>query len=327
MSYRPNRWCLPVGGALLGLLLLVGCKRQAEPLPGAASEPAAAINQLAQHLRANDLEAYARAAVPPAQYQQLEQAWANGDSRWPLTDLPLDDKLPSLLATLAERDAEAKLMRAFRAQFAGQSASLRQAAHSLGLFGMQYLSTQGDYTDQERAHYVQLVKAMSDWATAAPLADAKLAKAALPVLTSAARATGLHSDDDFQRAGMTASLQRLGPMQAALKQVWASYGLSWDQALETLRTGLVEQRGDDATVRVQYTLAGSAVDIEVALRRIDGHWYPRQMLQDVDAVLAAAASAQAAREPVAAPSLPDTENTEPAAAKTPAGDLKQPAKP
>lgn len=295
--------------SLTALLLLAACGRTPQELPGAATEPAAAVRQLAMHLRNNDLAGYARAAVPPAQYAALETAWAQGHSRWPLSDLPLDEKLPALLAALSEKNAEQQLRRAFKAQLEGQAASVRQAAHSLELFGVQYITHQGDYSPAQRAHYVQLVAALSGWAQAAPLSDPTLAQSAITTLTTAARATGLDSVQAFQQAGMTASLQRLGPFAAALKQVLASYGLRLDDSIDQLRTGLVTQQGEQATVRVQYPLAGTELDLQVMLVRRDGHWYPAQTLAEVDALLAAAQAAEQARAQeaaAAAPSVPET---------------------
>lgn len=285
------RWLLP----LCALLLLTACRREAADLPGAATEPAAAVRQLAQYLHDNDLAGYARAAVPPAEYAKLEIAWGQGHSRWPLTQLPLDEKLPGLLATLSAPGAEQQLQRAFKAQFAGQAAGVRQAAHSLGLFGVQYLGSQGDYSDEERVHYVQMVTALSEWAVAAPLSDPALAQATIGALVAAARGTGLTSDAAFQDAGMSGSLQRLDPLLRASKQSLASYGLSVDDSLAQLRAGLVSEQGDEAMVRVQYPLATRQLDIQVALLRRDGHWYLKQTLREVEALLQAAAAAEAAR--------------------------------
>ncbi len=278
--------------SVCAIAAVAGCKRASEPLPGAATEPAATVRQLAQKLHDNDLAGYARAAVPPSQYSALETAWAQGHSRWPLTELPLDDKLPALLGALSEKGAEQSLQRAFRAQFEGQAASVRQAAHSLGLFGVQYITHQGDYTETEREHYVQLVTALSGWAQAAPLSDAKLARANITLLTTAARATGLDSDDALQDAGMTASLQRLGPFAGTLKKVLASYGLALDESVTQMRTGLVSENGDQAIVRVQYPLAGKEMDVQVALERREGHWYLARTLAEADQAIAAAQAAQ-----------------------------------
>ena len=98
-----------IGLLLLSLLLaLVACKRGAAPdeLPGAASEPAGAVRQLATHLHDNDLQAFARDALPPQEYAQLAQAWSDGRSRWPLTELPLDKHIGPLLGALAAPGSE-----------------------------------------------------------------------------------------------------------------------------------------------------------------------------------------------------------------------------
>jgi hypothetical protein len=58
--------------------------------------------------------------VPAEQHAALAQAWAEGDSLWPLTGLPLDEHLPDLLATLAADNAQADLQRVFKAQFEGR---------------------------------------------------------------------------------------------------------------------------------------------------------------------------------------------------------------
>lgn len=301
---------------LAALLLPAACQRAPQELPGAATEPAATVRQLAGHLRDNDLAGYVRALVPPAQYADLETAWMQGHSRWPLTELPLGERLPSLLATLSEPGAEQALRRGFKAQLEGQAVSLRQAAHTLELFGVQYITHQGDYTPAQRAHYTQLVSALSGWAQAAPLSDPALAQTSIATLTAAARATGLDSEGAFQQAGMTGSLQRLGPFAAALKQVLAGYGLRLDQSAEQLRAGLVTEQGDQATVRVQYPLAGKELDLQVALRRRGGHWYPARTLAEVDAVLAAAHAAEQARraeEAAGAEAGRDADHPEPAA--------------
>lgn len=297
MQRRSLRTCQQLAFLSVCAVALLGaaCKRDSAPLPGAATEPAATVRQLAQYLHDNDLPGYARASVTPAQYAALETAWAQGHSHWPLTDLPLDEKLPDLLGALSEPGAEQKLQRAFRAQFEGQAASVRQAAHSLGLFGVQYITHQGDYTPAERDHYVQLVNVLSGWAQSAPLSDAKLARTNIGTLTTAARATGLGSAQAFQDAGMSGSLQRLVPFAAALKQVLASYGLALDESVAQMRTGLVSQDGDNALVRVQYPLAGKDVDLQVALVRRDGHWYLARTVAEADQVIAAAQAAEQAR--------------------------------
>jgi hypothetical protein len=287
---RPTRWV--AAGLILAALAAAGCQRNRE-LAGQAAEPAQAIRQLARHLHDNDLVGYARAAVPPDQYAQLESAWRDGRSRWPLTEFPLAERVPGLLAGLAAPGAETRLMRAYDAQFAGQNAALRQAAHSLTQFGVQYLRNQGDYDPGQRDYYVQLVTALGHWAERAPLGDRARAQAAIARLAAAARRTGLDTPERLQAAGMEESLRRLGPFLAEFKQVLASYDLDLDQTLQALDAGQARRDGDTAQVRVRYPLAGSEIEFDQAMVQRGHGWYRASTLQAVAALLRQARPATA----------------------------------
>jgi len=278
---------------LCGALLVGACKRDRIDPDAPAAEPVAALQQLARHVADNDLLGYARASVPPAHYTRLQAAWAQGHSRWPLTELPLDGQLLPMLASLSRPDAPQRLQRSFDTQIAGQATGVRQAAHSMGLFGVQYLRNQSEYSDSERAHYTQVVNALSRWAAAAPLTDKQRARTTITLLTATARTAGLSTDAELQAAGMEESLRRLSPFIKAFKTALASYGLSLDEALTGLRGELTSELGDDAVVRIQYTLAGEQIEAQVRMTRREGHWYVTRTLEDTDALLQAADAAQA----------------------------------
>ncbi|USJ02542.1 hypothetical protein MUG10_10925 [Xanthomonas prunicola] len=295
---------------LLAALCVSGCQRNetAPALPGAKAEPAAAMQSMTLPLRRNDLVAYARIRVTPAQYTQLEAAWRSGASRWPLTELPLPNEVGTLLGSLSAPDAERRMQQAFDAQLAGQSQGIAQAAQSLGQFGVQYLRSRNDYQPEQRAHYVQLVDALSAWAATAPLADRPRAKASIADLVTAARATGITSDADLQRLGMEESLRRLGPFWETCKKVLERYDLSIDSSLDALRTGLIKQDGDTARVRLRYPLAAHDIDLTVALIKRDGHWYQLQTQNEVQALLNGVQAAPLAN----ATAAPDTAAAAPA---------------
>ena len=262
---------------LLSCCLLVACARapapEALPAPTAALRPAQAVQLLTRHLRDNDFAAFARDAVPPDLHAQLQSAWSDGRTRWPLDELPFDDRLPGLLSTLSAPRAEASLQQVFDQQFAGAGLQIRSASASLGLFGAQYIQRQGDYSDDERQHYAQLIQAASRWGTRAPLADRNRAHGAILALTAAARRSRLASASDFSRFGMDASLQRMGAFAAAFKQALKPYGLDLDASLDGMRASLQQQTGASARERKQYVFAGQDIDTVVAVERIDGRWY------------------------------------------------------
>lgn len=323
MSKTPLRAPRPAAGwasAILLLVALAACQREATQPAASPAEPVAAVQDMARAIADNDLVSYARLSVPPSQYTALEQAWSEGHSRWPLTELPLHDQLLPMLQALSADDSRQTLQRSFDRQLAGQTAAVRQAAQSMGLFGVQYLRHETRFTASQRAHYVQVVQTLAAWAADAPISDRARARASIATLTRSAVAVGITDDAQLQQLGMVASLQQLGPFLATLKSVLASYGLDVDASLRGLTGEVLSQQGDNALVRLEYPLAGESVSLQIPLTRRDGHWYLTRTLADTDALLRKAEAARAAAgEPAAAGAIEPGSGT--------AGDATPPAKP
>ncbi len=303
---------LPALLAALLALVAAGCGGGERVTPTVASEPTDAVALLTRHLRDNDLQAFARDAVPPALRPQLAAAWQAGRTRWPLEELPFDHKIPGMLATLAADKADLRLRRSFDGQFANAHGEIRAAAKSLGLFGVKFLQTDIALSAEERAHYAQLVAVMSDWGTRAKLGDPKRARGTIARLTLAARQSGLREEADFQRYGMDDSLRRLTPVVVALKESLRAYDLDLDSSLDQMTLSLVSQEGDAARVRMRYPLDGKTIDTVVAVERIDGRWYLSDFLRHARA--AAAVPPAPATAPIPAPAdapplVPPTEST------------------
>ncbi|WP_251267927.1 hypothetical protein, partial [Enterobacter hormaechei] len=86
--------------AAMLLLAVAACRESANDPARPPAEPVAAVQAMALRLAEDDLVGYAKLSVPPSQYQRLQQAWAEGRSQWPLTELPLGDQLLPMLAAL-----------------------------------------------------------------------------------------------------------------------------------------------------------------------------------------------------------------------------------
>lgn len=282
----------PLFAAAATVAILLSACRPAPPADGPPvasdlSRPSLAVQVLAGHMRSGDFAAFARDAVPPALHARLDLAWRGGHTRWPLDELPFSGHFPQLLETLAADGSEAGLLASFDHQFAGSAREIRAAAATMGLFGVQYVERQGDFSDSERAHYAQMVTAVAQWAAQAPLADRERAAAAIPRLAAAARAVGPASAEDLAAAGMDVTLARIGSFSLESRAVLASYGLDLDAALDSVEAGLQVQQGDRASVRLRYVLAGSAIDAVIDMERVDGRWYVADYLDHARAAAAA----------------------------------------
>jgi hypothetical protein len=280
-------------GISLGLVLLPGCERT-ENTTGqaigvakvtrieAATRPVDAANLLRDRLLAHDGAGFARLAVPADLHARLAEGWKDGRSRWPLDELPLDGRIPKMLATLQAPGADKALMMTFRQQFAGADRDIDQAIRTLAVFGGEYVQNDGDYTAEEREHIGQAIVALSAWGLQAPFADKARAQRFFSALTAAARR----------------SVTRLSPFLATLlAQLRLQYGLDIDASLRALKVTLLQQTGDTARLRLQYPLAGHDIDAVVPAVRIDGHWYLADFVQRAEASLAAEPTATGGKKP------------------------------
>jgi hypothetical protein len=293
-----------VSHLLLASLLCLGlpaCERDASPggtaigvatrqVPQAAQKPADAVNVLRDRLLVRDGVGFARLAVPPALHAQLVEGWRQGRTRWPLDELPLDAKLPKMIASLQEKNEESKLMATFRRQFAGADRDIDDAIRTLVQFGGGYVQKEADYSPEEREHTTQALTALGSWALAAPLSDPEHAQPFFAALTAAAQRSGIDGkagNKAYAALGMEASLNRLSPFIATLlAQLRTQYGLDVDAALRGMEVRLLEQTGDNARLRLRYTLAGREIDAIVPAVRIDGHWYLADFVRRAEASLA-----------------------------------------
>ena len=269
-----------------------------------AEKPAEAVRLLTRHLRDNDFVAFARDAVPPELHARLDVAWRAGRTRWPLDELPLGKRLPSMLAALAKPGSEARLQQVFDRQFARADREIKSTASTLGLFAAQFVRSEGDFSEAEREHYPQLITAVSGWAQTAPLSDPTRAHAAIAQLAVAARKTGLASDADFARLGMEESLRRMSAFAAVAKQVLAGYGLDLDASLDALDARLQSQTGDSARVRMRYAVAGRPIDTLVEVERHDGRWYLGDHLHHAEAAVKGAMAPRPMVPALPAPTKP-----------------------
>lgn len=253
-----------------------------------AADPVQAVLVPTALLRANDYAGFARATTPAELHTVLEAAWRNGQTRWPLDELPFDERLPALIEAFARDGAEQTLQKTFDRQFAGAERELHTTARALGVFGTEYLRTGEGFSTAERAHYTQLVQAASEWARRAPLGDKRRAHAAVVRMAVAARGSGLGEPERFAELGMEASLRRITPFLAAAKKTVADYGLDLDAALDAMQVEVVEQDGDAAVLRMRYPLGERRIDARVHAVQVDGRWYLQDFLEHARAAAALA---------------------------------------
>ncbi len=297
----PVRWLPPA--ATLALLLAACGKPPAPTQPAAnaaceqARTPEAAVTLVVDALRSNALDTIPCRALPPALQERMELAWREDRSRWPITELPLSSKLPAILAALNAPTAQAKLRIAFDRQFGGQTPELQSAARGLGLFAVRYIQKESSYQPDQRAHYANLIVALSDWSSHAPLGDRNLGHQAITLLVDGAKASAIHDEAGLRAAGMRGSLRGLALLYRNAKQALVPYGLSLDEVLSSVQVSPKDRDGDRARVHVRYMVHGEPVESDMAVERRDGHWYLSSLLADAGRALESPLPEAKAAEP------------------------------
>jgi len=269
-----------------------GVIRVAAPVPAKpAAKPVDAVKVLAARLLARDGAGFTRLAVPPELHARLNEGWRAGTTRWPLDELPLDARLPAMLAALQTKGADKALQATFRRQFKGADRDIDEAVRTLAQFGGEYVQKEADYTPEERDHVTQAIAAMSRWAVAAPLSDPTRAERLFGALAAAARRSGIDGKSGnaaYAALGMDTSLSRMSPfIDILLAQLRKDYAFDLDASLRGLEVRLLQQTGDQARLRLRYRLAGSEIDAMVPAVRIDGHWYLADFVRRAETTLAA----------------------------------------
>lgn len=289
MPIRLRRAVLPA--LMLVVALLAGCKaaEDAPPRLQPAATPEAAVRRLLDDLRRDDLAAYAVHAVPPDLYARTDAAWRAGRSRWPVSELPLSEQMPRAIDRLSTPGAETALRATYRKQFAGADDEVRTAVRTLGLFSRQYLVREADIPRDELSHRLQVLDAVVDWASRAPLADASRVEPLIPALAGAARGTRLAGGEAaWSNAGMHRSLVRLRPLLRQAKHSLAALGLDVDAALDGARIETISHTGDRARMRLRYPLAGRQIIAELDLQRRAEGWFLLDSMRHAQAALTAA---------------------------------------
>lgn len=271
-----------LAAAGLFALALVGCKREAET-PVAADTPAAAVEQLVQALREDDLLRFSQLSVPPELHRQTAEQWAllsqeleaeAGEGE------QFDQMMQTLTAPGAEDQLYAQLepmLDQFDAEFAAQ---LPLAVAMGSAFANQAIQANETMTPAQKQHATEVLGAVAGWIGTAPLGDRAKAREAIGVLTDTARRFDVDSAAELRTIGYEPMLERMSVVSEGSKRFFAVYGLDINQSLDSVRTSVGSEDGDSAVVRVQYELLGSPVAFDMAMQRIDGGWYSTDLVEN-----------------------------------------------
>jgi uncharacterized protein YdaT len=280
----------------------------AAPVAAPAAAPDAAILTSVHALRANDLNGFLSAALPPAEVAKIKTDWSKNLSKDPITDEDRK-KFSDQIGKLTEPGSEDKLFAELEPQlkkFDQESAAQMPMMIAMGQgFVQSSIQQSKDLTDDQKKQSAALVDATAKWAQGVKFTDPVLVKSAIAAVCKTARDLNLKSLDEVRALTYDQGMLKAGIALAGLKQVLAVYGLQLDKSLDSIKAETVSTAGDSAKVKVTYSAFDQPFTTESDLLKVDGKWYGKQAIEKWQKQQAEAATA-AANPPAATPAPPTT---------------------
>lgn len=272
----------------LAVLVLAACSREeAAPKP---DSPVAAIEGLAQSLRENDLVAFSKLSVPPSLYAQMQARWEARQASQPEPSAEERAEVERMLTKLTAPGAEQALYSELEptlVKFESEMAAQMPLMVAMGS-GFVSASIQNNETlsEQQKKHAGEVVGALTGWATTLPVADREKARQATTIVVETARALDIEDAEQLRNLGFEQTLEKGGIVMGGGKRIAALYGLDADSILDSVQATPVSEQGDQAVVKVEYTLLGKPVSFHLDMVRQEGGWYSADALASAQEQLA-----------------------------------------
>jgi hypothetical protein len=241
-----------------------------------APDPAQQLTQLARLFRAGDVEALARAVVPPSRWEELELTYQLAQLE-PVSDADRADFMEGL-ERLTAPDAVDRMMAEIEPKLEEARPQLPGAIlMAVGSAQMALNSPETRITEEQREALRAALPGFAEWVQTTDFLSSETMREALTLVTEAARRTGIRDFDQARALPLDALFDHGSAMLAAGKKAVKLYGLDLDQIADSLRVETLSVDGETARVRTTVTLFDAPVFVEHDLVLVEGRWIGKQM--------------------------------------------------
>jgi hypothetical protein len=270
---------------LLAALLLGACHGKDDPARLGGGSPVAAVRTSVDMIKAGDFNALWKHLLPPTDYAHLRADWNLHQRNLAPITAAERERFDQLMQQLNAPDAATRLyaqwqpkLVAMERQYGDQLPILISVGEALAKRAV----GRNEYLSDTRKNQVdETLDALLPWAQRAPWFDQAKARQALQLATTTARQLRLRNLDEARALDFDATMSKYAIGYRGLKQVLAIYGLSLDEALESVTLSELSRDGDHAVVRIGYHLQGTALSTDIRLVREHDRWYSEDLLQNV----------------------------------------------
>ncbi len=277
---------IPVAVALV--CLVAGCNEQADqPAAVVASAPAqmspdATVTASLKNLRNNNVAALVEGAVPTPALAKLKTDWSKDFNKGEISDEDRQE-FSKTMTKLTAPDAEAKLYAEVEPQLKQFDQQMAQQMPMMIAMGQGFIQSavqqSKDFNDEQKKQALDAVAAIAKWAGTVKFTDPALVKQGIGIVCKTARDLNLKTIDELRALNYDQAMQKAGIVLAGMKKVLEVYGFSLDQTLDTTKVELVSSQGDNAKVKVSYTLLNTPLSTESDMVKLDGKWFGKQAVE------------------------------------------------
>jgi hypothetical protein len=284
-------------GALALAAAACGSQDGASPLAEAGGDtPDAAVMQSVNLLRANDFNGLVEASVPPARFEEAKTRWMTELKDEEITDENRAE-FAETMAKLTAPDAEETLMAEIRpqlAQFEGEMKAQLPAMIAMGKgFVLAAINESQDIAAENKPQVTNLVNALGTWAESGEFASADRAEKAVEEVTAAARKMPVRTLDEVHALDFNGIMDVMEIAYGGFKGVLKAYDIDMDASLASARAETLSQDGDNAKVRVHFDFLGAPMNFDTQMVRVDGRWYGKDAIEELNKPAATADEADA----------------------------------
>lgn len=251
----------------------------------ATQSPDTAVMHSIERLRAGDFKGLVEASVPPSRVEEAKTRWMEEVKAEQITD---EDRaeFAETMAKLTAPDAEQQLMAELRPQleqFQGEMKAQLPMMVAMGKgFIISAINESEDLTPEQKPQVTNLVNALGTWAESGEFASVERAEVAVREVTAAARRMPVRTLDEMHALDFDGLMNVFAIGYDGLKGVLKAYDIDMDASLASARAETLTEEGDNATVRVHFEFMGTPLTLDTQMVRIDGRWYGKETIENLD---------------------------------------------
>ncbi|KRF02044.1 hypothetical protein ASG87_11190 [Frateuria sp. Soil773] len=268
---------------LLAVLALAACHDKNDTAAAGGDTPEAAVRQSVALIKAGDFAGFWKHALPPADYATLRSDW--GRARPDQKPVTAEDRarFDQTVQKLTAPDAENRLYAELQPKLAEAEQKYKDQLPMMIGVGQQFaksaIAQNQNLTAQQKDQAGAVLDVLGPWAQQVAWFDPAKARQAVGVAVATARKLDLKSPDAMRTMDFDTAMAKYAIGFDGARQLLATYGLSVDDTLDSVKVTPIETTDDHARVRIDYTLLGKPLSTESALVREDGRWYGEDLLE------------------------------------------------